>query len=590
MKRKLLRLLTTAAPAALLLFAAGQAGATAGGTPQASITLNNYGNAICISQNHVWTLDKSGGYHAYNDAVPQQGYVTWAVSATKDPAGDPAKIINVFGYLTITNTGSANATVGNIVINLQRPAAKNKQNVPWVSAAADVADATNGDNASTANIVAAASAENATVNQAQGPHNYTVSGAAGTFVETAASGALEFTNASNDTLFSLSPQLSLAPGASITLKYSAKFNNDVLNLAPGSLIRSEALVSFGNAGGRGGSGASATNVDINGTPGIQPDEANVRTVPSRVTTALPTTVEQCNDSVTVTDPGVASITGVVTADTANMVNPLSGGVTISSSSAWALQVNVDGHDTGGQVCNDAFLNGTSDAVTITDPISGAVLFSFPCCVAAYAEAGSCVPVPGSGGGTTVTGFQPGDFCTNAQEHWGNKKDVNAGLATYFASHPGTIFEVGVSGASGYSLQFNSAAAVAQFLGSPGGPNGPLDTDLGPTPAFTSSSSGAFGGQVLALKLNVVLNYAGILKGNSPVFFGDLLVTNTGTSFDNQTVANALSQAQLALGTPGGYLPAGFSSYNDINGLIQKLNDAFDLCKVKGYAQTLFKLP
>jgi hypothetical protein len=39
---------------------------------------------------------------------------------------------------------------------------------------------------------------------------------------------------------------------------------------------------LGNADALGGSGATATNIDINGNTTIDSDEANVRTVPSRI--------------------------------------------------------------------------------------------------------------------------------------------------------------------------------------------------------------------------------------------------------------------------------------------------------------------
>jgi hypothetical protein len=80
---------------------------------------------------------------------------------------------------------------------------------------------------------AAASAENAATYAALDPPNYTVSGAKGTFVETAGSGPLQLTDASSNTIFSLTPQVSLAPGASITLLYTTTFNNSILGLAAG---------------------------------------------------------------------------------------------------------------------------------------------------------------------------------------------------------------------------------------------------------------------------------------------------------------------------------------------------------------------
>ena len=80
--------------------------------------------------------------------------------------------------------------------------------------------------------------------------------------------------------------------------YDASFNISVLPPV-GTQMRVEALVTFGKAGGRGGSGSTGTNIDINGNGVIDTDEANVRTVPSRIAlAALPATPDECNDSVT----------------------------------------------------------------------------------------------------------------------------------------------------------------------------------------------------------------------------------------------------------------------------------------------------
>src|SRR5206468_10344949 len=165
------------------------------------------------THNSLWTLTKEV---TGNTVTNGTGTITWTITATKSDGGTS---FSVHGGLTIYNSGTAPATIGNIVVNLQKPAAKNKQNAPWVSIAADVADATSGDAATSANIAAAGSAENATVNAAQGPPNYTVSGAKGTFTQSAGSGLLEFKDASNNTIFSLNPQPVIPVNQSITLLY-----------------------------------------------------------------------------------------------------------------------------------------------------------------------------------------------------------------------------------------------------------------------------------------------------------------------------------------------------------------------------------
>src|SRR5262249_37744352 len=156
---------------------------------------------------------------------------------------------------------------------------------------------TQGDAASVARIVADDSTESQPFNAAYGPANYTVSGDQGTFTQTAGSGPLTFTDASNNSPVSLLPEKSLAPGPTLTLRYTASFTNAALGLAAGTSLRVEALVSFGNAGERGGSGASAANLDINGNGVIDADEAHVRTVACRSGQSLPPATTS-NDSVT----------------------------------------------------------------------------------------------------------------------------------------------------------------------------------------------------------------------------------------------------------------------------------------------------
>ena len=110
----------------------------AGGTPQASITLQNSDAKYCYTHNNTWTLTKEVTGNTVENGV---GTVTWTITATKDSSGAPT--FTVHGGLTITN----------IVVNLQKPnSPKMGSNAPYVSIAADVADATTGDAATMANM------------------------------------------------------------------------------------------------------------------------------------------------------------------------------------------------------------------------------------------------------------------------------------------------------------------------------------------------------------------------------------------------------------------------------------------------------
>ena len=71
------------------------------------------------------------------------------------------------------------------------------------------------------------------------------------------------------------------------------------------------------------------------------------------------------------------------------------------------------------------------------------------------------------------------------------------------------------------MVFTGASELLSYLPAVGA-DGPLTSDLlNPT----STSSGAFGGEVTALKLNIDFSDAGVLPGNLGIPFGDLVLEN-----------------------------------------------------------------
>ena len=167
-------------------------------------------------------------------------------------------------------------------------------------------------------------------------------------------------------------------------------------------------------------------------------------------------------------------------------------------------------------------------------------------------------------------FVAGDFCTYTQGGWGAvPQGNNPGtiLHNNFSTVFGGFVEVGIPGSAGFSMQFITADAITAYLPAGGKPK-PLDKDY-PNPITTPS--GVFGGQVLALQLNMLYDSA----------FGDLTIINTGTSFDGMTVAAVLDAANQALG--GGALPSGYTLSN-LNDLASFLNQGFDNCLPSGWAQ------
>jgi len=563
---------------------------------QASLTLTNCNGELCHANDTEWSLTKSP--EAQSLALPgDPPTVAWTVSAVKGATGD--SLLTMDGVVTVTNTGSADATIGNIVVNLQ----KKLPNSPiWVSVAVDVADATNGDAATVGNIVATASAESASANASFGPPNYTVSGAKGTFVETAGSGPLGFTDADSNTVFSLTPQMSLAPGASVTLLYTATFNNSVLNLAPGAQVRTEALVTFGNAGARGGSGASAPNIDINGNGAIDGDEANVRTVPCRISRDVPplkqgnatVTLRDAESDVTVSGGGI----GFSGFSTGLGADNTGSGEVISGNRTAIVSVEASCTPPGlGVINNTAHLDGESCSVTVqgpqigTDPATGLPIyrqFEFPCVAGVDLEASanatvSCDEEPPP----------PPAYCTYTKGGYGGPGE------------PGQIFDdnylivfpsgltLGIEDGAGPKHDASwTADATGQnnlkdyLTSAAGGPNTALTAD---TTNATSTSGGQLPRQTVALALNLVfsngfnnLAFCNLTAGTKIGSF--TLSAAQAAALNGRMLTSILNDANQALGGNG--LPGYVGSFGDLNQLVTALNESYDNCIPKAIARNL----
>jgi hypothetical protein len=120
--------------------------------------------------------------------------------------------------------------------------------------------------------------------------------------------------------------------------------------------------------------------------------------------------------------------------------------------------------------------------------------------------------------------------------------LSARYATVYVGSGG-LLEVGISGAAGFSMIFDVDDAVQDYLPASGA-FGALTSDLLKP---TSSSSGGFGGEVVALQLNVDFSDAGFIAGTSPL--GDLRICDFGPLplVNNLTVRQFLAVANDVLG-------------------------------------------
>lgn len=170
-------------------------------------------------------------------------------------------------------------------------------------------------------------------------------------------------------------------------------------------------------------------------------------------------------------------------------------------------------------------------------------------------------------------FLPGDYCTYTQGGWGAvPQGNNPGmiLQNEFSTTFRGFVEVGIPGnrdAFPFSMQFTTAEAISAYLPAGGKPKALIQDYVN----STTTGSGVFGGQVLALQLNVLYD---------PLFAG-LTIINTGTSLDGEMVSEVLRLANTALG--GGALPLGYTLSN-LNDIVAFLNQGFDNCLPSGWAQ------
>ena len=107
--------LTTLSFFVMILVAAAVFGGKPPSAGQASITLTNCNSELCNANDTAWSLSKTPSTQSIT--LPGDSpTISWTVTATRGNTSNT--VLSVFGVVTVTNTGTANATLGNIVINL----------------------------------------------------------------------------------------------------------------------------------------------------------------------------------------------------------------------------------------------------------------------------------------------------------------------------------------------------------------------------------------------------------------------------------------------------------------------------------------
>ncbi|NQT72822.1 MAG: hypothetical protein HQ553_08625 [Chloroflexi bacterium] len=164
-----------------------------------------------------------------------------------------------------------------------------------------------------------------------------------------------------------------------------------------------------------------------------------------------------------------------------------------------------------------------------------------------------------------------DFCTQSHYSWGLEcGDENTGCLrdNNWDKVTGGTLVVG----EGHTLTFTSSEAVAAFLPT----DGPARSLTGEHINPTVTESGILGGQVTALKLNVLFSDEGIGKVE-PACDGLRNMRIIKGPFSKMEVGDFLTLAEEVLGGDLTHLPSGVT-LSDVNDTAASINENFGDCK------------
>ncbi|MHB1457939.1 MAG: hypothetical protein ACYC0V_13600, partial [Armatimonadota bacterium] len=148
------------------------------------------------------------------------GVVNFPITVTKgDFTNNPLKVIS---FIRLENTGDEKATIGNIVVALQRLSDAGGV-LHWETVSFDVADSEIGD------IATEAITTNGTVKQ------------------NTASSFMDFMDQDEQTVYLNHPSAILDPLEIVGIRISAQFNNNIIGLAVGDRVRALLFITYGNA-------------------------------------------------------------------------------------------------------------------------------------------------------------------------------------------------------------------------------------------------------------------------------------------------------------------------------------------------------
>jgi len=347
-------------------------------------------------------------------------------------------------------------------------------------------------------------------------------------------------------------------------------------------LRINLIATFGSAGKRGGSGASCTedancngtiDVDDTGTPLVNESEKNnIRSVQQRLRFD-PIACDPVCQTVTLTDDGAVSDNpSCVTVDSTTTIDEdidateVEGTTTVRTVSG---TVTCIGEDCNTVVTNMAMLICDDNSLITGSPATAS--FDVSC------EAVEPPPI------------EVGDFCTQTQGGWGqacNKTNPCGGgnvgcfrdcnFAALFPSGLIVGDPDGPDADSSFAILLTDSMAVEDYL--PAGAT-PAALTADQTDPLTTSS-GVFGGQLVAATLNVAVDDAGLRRdGGTQPFpqgtLGTLIYVNcVNTNLLGLSVNDVLALANTAIS--GGGTPTGVT-ISDLSDALAVLNENFVDC-------------
>lgn len=450
--------------------------------PKPKIDLKNATSTLTQTTTRAWSLSKTG---LVDEAAST---VTWTINATQ--SATTARRLVVSGHVIVRNTGAVGAPIGNVVVRLQ-----SKSGSTWTTRSADVANASNGDAATSVRAV---------------------TGNAATLVsENAASGSLAV---------AISPTVVVGGNSTVTLPFTAAFDNDVLDIAAGTAVRAEILVTFGNAGG----GNTPASVDINGNGVVDSTEARVDGVATLLGDKVVAAPAPVNTPVTLSD----AVVDIGTSGTVTFTNP----VFNLGATSGTVQVSYDGGEDGGAILNCAHLTGTGINL----------------------QACSTLPI-------AAEPFQwmTGDVVTLRQTDY-DASPLLSGSQPFSTAFPTALIVGTINTPNRYSIILTSGPSVQGYLAT-GGTNTALTVNhIDPTLPY----GGQVGGELVALTLNIGFSAGGQLAGSFDL--GDLFLCDLAAVADDTTIAGFLAAGNILLG--GGTVSG--ITLDDTNAVAAEINRAF----------------